>query len=74
MVCGGDVLLDTQQLAEFSGELWSEPRVVVANDFRGEAVPGKYMFGVQGCCFFSGYLFYAGDEDGGFQTVMVRDR
>jgi hypothetical protein len=68
----GDVLLDTQQLTEFLGELRSEPQITIADNFRGEAIPSEHMFGVQGGRFFSGYFFHAWDEDGGFRAVVIR--
>jgi hypothetical protein len=74
MVGRGNILLDTQYLAELACEFGRESGISVANDARGETKPQKDVAYVQGSGFFCGDFFYAWNEYRCFTTVVIRDR
>ncbi len=71
MVGGADVLFDVQVFAEFPHRGGHESGVVVRDDFLRESVVGKYMFAVEFGDPYGVDRFFAWDEYGSFQAVVV---
>ena len=73
VIGGAYVLFDIEDAAKFLREVGREAGIAVCDDFAGGAVMWKNMLDVKVGDGGGGGRFMAGDEDGSFRAVVVRD-
>ena len=73
VISGAYVLFDIEDAAKFFREVGCEAGISVCDDFVGSAIMRKDMLDVKVSYGGGGGCFMAGDEDGSFGAVVVRD-